>query len=126
MDRRLPGGRLDPNVVLGLFSWSDDPAYNYREIDIEVARWGDVAGDTNAQYVVQPWDRGRQPAPLRTARRRPDDPRVHLEAEERVVPQRHPGGRDDLAVDLRGAGHPPCRRRAHPNEPVARPRRGSH
>lgn len=50
-------GRLDPNVVLGLFTWSDDAAYNHREIDIEVARWGDAAGTSNAQYVVQPWDR---------------------------------------------------------------------
>jgi hypothetical protein len=49
-------GRLDPNVVLGLFTWSDDAAYNHREIDIEVARWGDTAGAANAQYVVQPWD----------------------------------------------------------------------
>lgn len=52
-----PLGRLDPSVVLGLFTWSDDAAYNHREIDIEVARWGDAAGATNAQYVVQPWDR---------------------------------------------------------------------
>ena len=52
-----PVGRLDPNVVLGLFTWSDDPAYNHREIDIEIARWGEATGDSNAQYVVQPWDR---------------------------------------------------------------------
>ena len=52
-----PVGRLDPNVVLGLFTWSDDADYNHREIDIEVARWGDAAGASNAQYVVQPWDR---------------------------------------------------------------------
>ena len=46
---------LDPNVVLGLFTWSDDPAYHYREIDIEFSRWGDESND-NAQFVVQPWD----------------------------------------------------------------------
>lgn len=46
-------GGLDPNVVLGLFTWSDDPAYHHREIDIEAARWGATAAD-NAQYVVQP------------------------------------------------------------------------
>jgi hypothetical protein len=34
---------LDPQVVLGLFTWNDDPSYNHREIDIEVARWGDPA-----------------------------------------------------------------------------------
>jgi hypothetical protein len=48
-------GELDPNVVLGLFTWdSDSPSEDYREIDIEFSRWG-VPSDTNAQYVVQPW-----------------------------------------------------------------------
>jgi len=47
---------LDKNAVLGLFTWDDAaPEYNYREIDIEFARWGAETGD-NAQYVVQPWD----------------------------------------------------------------------
>jgi len=50
-----PLGQLDPNVVLGLFTWSDDPAYNNREIDIEFAKWGDATATTNAQYVVQPY-----------------------------------------------------------------------
>lgn len=43
---------LDPNVVLGLFTYESD----VREIDIEMARWSDAADPTNAQYVVQPWD----------------------------------------------------------------------
>ena len=47
---------LDPNVVLGLFTWHDDPAYNHREIDIEFAKWGNGSAPTNAQYVVQPYD----------------------------------------------------------------------
>jgi len=46
---------LDPNCVLGLFTWSDDPAYNYREMDIELSRWGNPLDD-NAQFVVQLWD----------------------------------------------------------------------
>jgi hypothetical protein len=45
---------LDPNVVVGLFTWSDDPAFANRELDIEFARWGDPAAASNAQYVVQP------------------------------------------------------------------------
>lgn len=49
-----PIDRFDKNVVLGLFTWSDRPAYEHREIDIEIARWGKFFG-TNAQYVVQPW-----------------------------------------------------------------------
>jgi len=45
---------LDPNVVLGLFTWNDDPAYNHREIDTEFSRWAS-ATNQNAQYVVQPY-----------------------------------------------------------------------
>jgi hypothetical protein len=47
-------GNLDPNVVLGLFTWDDAPADNHREIDIEFARWGNAASATNAQYAIQP------------------------------------------------------------------------
>ncbi|MGI8983853.1 MAG: hypothetical protein ACR2HM_04870 [Acidimicrobiales bacterium] len=54
-----PVGNLDPNVVLGLFTWSDNPAYNNREIDIEIARWGSATAATNAGYAVQPADRAR-------------------------------------------------------------------
>ncbi len=54
-----PIGRFDPNAVLGLFSWDNWPVPPYlrnlhREIDIEFSRWG-IPGDTNAQYVVQPY-----------------------------------------------------------------------
>lgn len=55
-DVESPAGQLDPNVVLGMFTWSDRAAYNHREIDVELARWGDAASATNAQYVVQPYD----------------------------------------------------------------------
>lgn len=51
-----PIGALDPNVVLGLFTWSDDPASNHRELDIEFARWAHPLDAMNAQYVVQPAD----------------------------------------------------------------------
>jgi hypothetical protein len=47
---------LDPNVVLGLFTWSDKAPYAHRELDIEFARWGVASDPTNAQYVVQPYD----------------------------------------------------------------------
>lgn len=47
--------QLDRNVVLGLFTWDDmAPEHNYREIDIEFARWGEESAQ-NAQFVVQPW-----------------------------------------------------------------------
>ena len=44
----------DPYVVLGLFTWNDEPAYTHREIDIELSRWGQPANQ-NAQFVVQPY-----------------------------------------------------------------------
>jgi endo-1,4-beta-D-glucanase Y len=50
-----PVGALDPNEVLGLFTWDDAAAQNHREIDIECSRWGNAADTTNAQFVVQPY-----------------------------------------------------------------------
>lgn len=50
-----PVDLLDPNDVLGFFTWDTfAPQYNYREIDIEFARWGDPYAP-NAQYVIQPY-----------------------------------------------------------------------
>ncbi len=49
-----PLDRLDPNLVLGLFTWDNSaPEYYYREIDIEFAKWG-YAGNPGSQYAVQP------------------------------------------------------------------------
>ena len=45
----------DPNAVLGLFTWSDQPEFTHREIDVEVAKWSIPSISTNSQYVVQPW-----------------------------------------------------------------------
>jgi hypothetical protein len=47
---------LDPNAVLGLFTWSDDPSYTHREIDIEESRWSNPTDPNNSQFVVQPFD----------------------------------------------------------------------
>jgi hypothetical protein len=47
--------RIDKNVVLGLFTWDDDAPPYYREIDVEISRWGSDLDD-NTQFVVQPWD----------------------------------------------------------------------
>lgn len=46
-------GTFDPRVVVGLFTWNDDPAFNHREVDIEFSRWGSK-NNLNAQFVVQP------------------------------------------------------------------------
>ncbi len=45
---------LDPSVVIGLFTWSDQPDFHNREIDIEFSTWGGQLVGRNAQYVVQP------------------------------------------------------------------------
>jgi hypothetical protein len=47
-------GALDPNAVVGLFTWSDDDAFANHEIDIEFSRWGDPAAP-DAQFAVQPY-----------------------------------------------------------------------
>jgi len=43
---------LDPTAVLTFSTWDD--AGPYREMDIEISRWGETAGK-NAQFVVQPY-----------------------------------------------------------------------
>lgn len=51
-----PPDQLDPNVVLGFFTWDDAaPEQNYREIDIEFSRWCDPE-NLNTQFVIQPWN----------------------------------------------------------------------
>ena len=47
---------INPNVILGLFTWSDDPVFTDREIDVECSRWGNAADPNNAQFVVQPYN----------------------------------------------------------------------
>jgi len=49
-----PSESIDPNVVLGLFTWDDQPAYHHREIDVEVSRW-ERSDNEDAQFVVQPF-----------------------------------------------------------------------
>lgn len=52
--------QLDPNVVLGLFTYDgqshDAPAMHHREIDIEFIKWGDPKA-TNLSYTVQPYSK---------------------------------------------------------------------
>jgi hypothetical protein len=65
-----PVDNLDRRVVLGLFTYSEDPSFAHREIDFEFSRWGNGADTNNAQFVVQPFDlsghlrRYRVPPPL--------------------------------------------------------------
>ena len=50
-----PADSLNPNVTLGLFTYSDDPAFTEREIDVECSRWQNAADTNNSQFVVQPY-----------------------------------------------------------------------
>lgn len=44
---------LDKNLVLGMFTYDNSaPEVNYRELDIEISRWGDANKDIG-QFVVQ-------------------------------------------------------------------------
>jgi hypothetical protein len=43
---------LEPPVVLAISSW--DGSEPYKEMDIEISRWGEVGGK-NAQFVLQPY-----------------------------------------------------------------------
>ncbi|HEX4348916.1 MAG TPA: glycoside hydrolase family 16 protein [Verrucomicrobiae bacterium] len=51
-----PVDAINTNVTLGLFTYSDDPAFTDREIDVECGRWENPADTNNAQFVVQPFD----------------------------------------------------------------------
>jgi hypothetical protein len=51
-----PVNRLNSNVVLGLFTWSDDPAFAHRELDVECSRWANLNDPNNSQFVVQPYN----------------------------------------------------------------------
>jgi hypothetical protein len=51
-----PAAGLNENCVLGLFTFdADAPRAAYRELDVELSRWGDPSSPTNAQYVSQPY-----------------------------------------------------------------------
>jgi hypothetical protein len=50
-----PVDTLDPNIVLGLFTWSDQPDYVNHEMDVECGRWVDPTDYANAQFVRQPY-----------------------------------------------------------------------
>ena len=53
---KSPVNDLDPNVVLGLFTWDTNPGDFNREIDIEISKFGNAADSTNAGFTVQPYD----------------------------------------------------------------------
>lgn len=46
---------LDPDVVLGLFTWSNESDFSDREMDNECGRWVNPADYANSQFVLQPY-----------------------------------------------------------------------
>ncbi|PWU04404.1 MAG: hypothetical protein C5B51_16800 [Terriglobia bacterium] len=51
-----PPCALDPNVVLGLFTYNDiDSSYAHREIDIEFSKWAQPNNPNCEQFVIQPY-----------------------------------------------------------------------
>jgi endo-1,3-1,4-beta-glycanase ExoK len=55
-----PLENFDPNAVVGMFTYNSAPGNGHQEVDVELSRWG-VPSPTapNAQYVVQPYRRGK-------------------------------------------------------------------
>jgi hypothetical protein len=48
--------RLEPAVVMSMNTFDDwGGDQHYRELDVEMSRWGDAASKNNAQYAVQPF-----------------------------------------------------------------------
>ena len=47
---------IDPAAVFTMYTFEDSAGeQHYREMDVEVSRWGDPANKNNAQYVIQPF-----------------------------------------------------------------------
>jgi hypothetical protein len=56
--------RLAPEAVLGMFTWSDGPAYANREIDIEFTKWAAPSAEKTGWYTIQT---GAHPSPVSTS-----------------------------------------------------------
>lgn len=47
---------LEPAAVFNMFTFEEwVPDQHYREMDVEISRWGDVTRKNDAQYVIQPF-----------------------------------------------------------------------
>ena len=50
-----PVDTFDPNIILGLFTWTDYTDDADHEMDVECGRWVNPSDYTNAQFVRQPY-----------------------------------------------------------------------
>ncbi len=46
---------LEPASVFSMITWDDNGDPHYREMDVEISRWGDAVNKDNAQFGVQPF-----------------------------------------------------------------------
>jgi hypothetical protein len=47
--------KLEPVTVFSMHTWDDFGDEHYREMDVEIGRWGDPENKNNAQYGIQPF-----------------------------------------------------------------------
>jgi hypothetical protein len=47
--------QLEPAAVFSMVTWDEAGDQNYREMDVEVSRWGDSSNKSNTQYAIQPF-----------------------------------------------------------------------
>jgi len=95
-----PVNNLDPNVTLGLFTWSDDPAYTNREMDVECSRWQNAADTNNAQFVVQPYYLPNQLARYRVPPGLADSTHLFIWETNRISWQCQTGAYSAVATNL--------------------------
>ncbi len=46
---------LEPSAIFSLHTWDDYGDEHYRELDLEIGRWGDPDNKNDAQYGIQPF-----------------------------------------------------------------------
>lgn len=82
---------LDPNAVLGMFTWSDQPEYAHPEIDIEFAKWGVSAATKTGVFTVHAAGHPEQPA-LRAAEIPEEHPHNDVESRDGECLLHHASG----------------------------------
>jgi hypothetical protein len=95
-----PADNLNPNVTLGLFTYSDDPAFTDREIDVECGRWQNAADTNNAQFVVQPYYLANQLVRYRVPPGLADSTHLFVWQTNRISWQSQTGGYSAAATNL--------------------------
>lgn len=91
---------LNSKVTLGLFTWSDDPAYTHREIDVECGRWENPADVNNSQFVVQPFDAPGQLVRYRVPPGLTNSTHLYVWETNRISYQAQTGAYSSLATNL--------------------------